>query len=87
MRALLLVALVLVAAPAAAQLAAFDRLERRLEQLAGPAADEDDEDAHAPTERALPSWQTDPRHGARRDAYGPGLHMDATGAPYRALRR
>ena len=28
-------------------------------------------------------WQTSPQYGARRDAYGPGIHMDATGRPYR----
>lgn len=29
------------------------------------------------------SWETDPAFGARRNAFGPGLHMDATGRPYR----
>jgi hypothetical protein len=29
------------------------------------------------------SWLTDPAFGARRDAYGPGVHMDATGRAYR----
>lgn len=33
--------------------------------------------AHAQT------WQTDPRFGARPNAFGPGVHMDATGRPYR----
>src|SRR5262245_47163898 len=33
--------------------------------------------AHAQT------WLTDPAFGARRDTYGPGVHMDATGRPYR----
>jgi hypothetical protein len=28
------------------------------------------------------TWQTDPAFGARRDAYGPGAHMDATGRLY-----
>jgi hypothetical protein len=32
--------------------------------------------AHAQT------WLTDPAFGARRDAYGPGAHMDATGRLY-----
>jgi hypothetical protein len=32
--------------------------------------------AHAQT------WLTDPAFGARRDAYGPGVHMDATGRAY-----
>jgi hypothetical protein len=27
----------------------------------------------------LAPWMTDPRFGARRDAFGPGVHMDATG--------
>jgi hypothetical protein len=27
-------------------------------------------------------WQTDPRYGARPNAYGPGINMDATGRPY-----
>ena len=29
------------------------------------------------------TWQTDPAFGARRDAYGPGVHMDAIGRVYR----
>jgi hypothetical protein len=29
------------------------------------------------------TWLTDPAFGARRDAYGPGVHMDATGRAYR----
>jgi hypothetical protein len=33
--------------------------------------------AHAQT------WLTDPAYGARRNAYGPGVHMDATGRAYR----
>jgi hypothetical protein len=33
--------------------------------------------AHAQT------WATDPAFGARRNAYGPGVHMDATGRAYR----
>jgi hypothetical protein len=32
--------------------------------------------AHAQT------WQTDPAFGALRNAYGPGVHMDATGRAY-----
>jgi hypothetical protein len=32
---------------------------------------------------AAQTWQTDPAFGARRDAYGPGVHMDATGRAYR----
>jgi hypothetical protein len=32
--------------------------------------------AHAQT------WLTDPAFGAQRNAYGPGVHMDATGRPY-----
>jgi hypothetical protein len=28
------------------------------------------------------TWLTDPAYGARRNAYGPGTHMDATGRPY-----
>jgi hypothetical protein len=32
--------------------------------------------AHAQT------WLTDPAYGARRDAYGLGTHMDATGRAY-----
>jgi hypothetical protein len=28
------------------------------------------------------AWLTDPAFGARRNAYGPGVHMDATGRPY-----
>jgi hypothetical protein len=28
------------------------------------------------------TWLTDPAFGARRDAYGPGVHMDATGRAY-----
>ena len=32
--------------------------------------------AHAQT------WETDPAFGARRNAYGPGVHMDATGRAY-----
>jgi hypothetical protein len=31
----------------------------------------------------LAPWMTDPRFGARRDAFGPGVHMDATGGVYR----
>jgi hypothetical protein len=31
----------------------------------------------------LAPWQTDPRFGAKRDAFGPGVHMDATGGVYR----
>jgi hypothetical protein len=31
----------------------------------------------------LAPWMTDPPFGARRDAYGPGVHMDATGGVYR----
>jgi hypothetical protein len=31
----------------------------------------------------LAPWMTDPRLGARRDAFGPGVHMDATGGVYR----
>src|SRR5262245_59746440 len=31
----------------------------------------------------LAPWQTDPAFGARRDAFGPGVHMDATGGVYR----
>lgn len=27
-------------------------------------------------------WATDPTFGARRNAYGPGVHMDATGRPF-----
>jgi hypothetical protein len=33
--------------------------------------------AHAQT------WLTDPAYGAQRNAYGPGVHMDATGRAYR----
>jgi hypothetical protein len=33
--------------------------------------------AHAQT------WLTDPAFGAQRNAYGPGVHMDATGGEYR----
>jgi hypothetical protein len=33
--------------------------------------------AHAQT------WLTDPTYGAQRNAYGPGVHMDATGRAYR----
>jgi hypothetical protein len=33
--------------------------------------------AHAQT------WLTDPAFGAQRNAYGPGVHMDATGRAYR----
>jgi hypothetical protein len=33
--------------------------------------------AHAQT------WLTDAAYGARRNAYGPGVHMDATGRAYR----
>ena len=29
------------------------------------------------------TWETDPAFGAKRNAYGPGVHMDATGRPYR----
>jgi hypothetical protein len=29
------------------------------------------------------TWLTDPAFGARRNAYGPGVHMDATGRAYR----
>jgi hypothetical protein len=32
--------------------------------------------AHAQT------WLTDPAFGAQRNAYGPGVHMDATGRAY-----
>jgi hypothetical protein len=39
--------------------------------LAGPVSA-----AHAQT------WLTDPAFGARRDAYGPGVNMDATGRAY-----
>jgi hypothetical protein len=28
------------------------------------------------------TWLTDPAYGARRNAYGPGVHMDATGRAY-----
>jgi hypothetical protein len=28
------------------------------------------------------TWETDPAFGARRNAYGPGVHMDATGRAY-----
>jgi hypothetical protein len=31
----------------------------------------------------LAPWMTDPAFGARRDAFGPGVHMDATGGVYR----
>jgi hypothetical protein len=31
----------------------------------------------------LAPWMTDPHFGARRDAFGPGVHMDATGGVYR----
>jgi hypothetical protein len=34
-----------------------------------------------PTAQAQ-TWLTDPAYGARRNAYGPGTHMDATGRPY-----
>ncbi len=27
-------------------------------------------------------WATDPTFGARPNAYGPGVHMDATGRPF-----
>lgn len=30
----------------------------------------------------LAPWLLDPHFGARRDAYGPGVHRDATGRPY-----
>lgn len=29
------------------------------------------------------TWETDPAYGAKRNAYGPGIHMDATGRPYK----
>ena len=29
------------------------------------------------------TWLTDPASGARRNAYGPGVHMDASGRAYR----
>jgi hypothetical protein len=29
------------------------------------------------------TWLTDPAFGAQRNAYGPGVHMDATGRAYR----
>jgi hypothetical protein len=32
---------------------------------------------------ASAQWQSDPALGARRDAYGPGAHTDATGRLYR----
>jgi hypothetical protein len=31
----------------------------------------------------LVPWMTAPAFGARRDAFGPGVHMDATGGVYR----
>lgn len=43
--------------------------------------------ALATTHRAaaaeLAPWMTDPAFRARRDAFGPGVHMDATGGVYR----
>ena len=29
------------------------------------------------------TWETDPAFGAKRNVYGPGIHMDATGRPYK----
>jgi hypothetical protein len=29
------------------------------------------------------TWLTDPAYGAQRNAYGPGVHMDASGRAYR----
>ena len=29
------------------------------------------------------TWETDPAFGAKRNAFGPGIHMDATGRPYK----
>jgi hypothetical protein len=31
---------------------------------------------------AAQTWKTDPAFGARRNAYGPGIHTDATGRAY-----
>jgi hypothetical protein len=31
----------------------------------------------------LAPWMTDPAYGAQRDAFGPGVHRDATGGVYR----
>ncbi len=43
--------------------------------------------APAPIPARRPAlWQTDPVFGARRNAYGPGVHMDATGRSYEDAR-